>query len=394
MDNGEDRYLPEVAEKLEADIKKARDEGLAIIIAQHRPISTDNEADTAIESLDGGSVKNFYNGYLGSAKGGMSESTEKVYNLITSSADVIKAIVCGHEHIRYYTEIKATNGVIPQYVIRSAAYTEKAYGSKYSDYGCVTKIVFGGNTESIPAVTLAADTTADNKKVAPIDWWITTIEVPETDLGTYLRSDERGVRFSFEMNGLNGVSIGQNSERVMSNATITLNGVEYSLMDFGAIVSANAASPMENGAEGTKTVSAIKLNSIEDGKAAFSFAVPYIPTNEQQTFIRMRPYIIIDDGNDGEKILYGDVVQNTFGDCTEYNKEDSVEIEYSTNNVYLYGELGDVNGDGTVDICDLVRMKKHLADIVNCDEIGDMDNDGDITALDLTGLRKKLLGII
>lgn len=56
---------------------------------------------------------------------------------------------------------------------------------------------------------------------------------------------------------------------------------------------------------------------------------------------------------------------------------------------------GDLNGDGEVDIRDLVRLKKTLAGSTENNAASpDIDNSGDTTAIDLTFLRKFLLGII
>ena len=56
---------------------------------------------------------------------------------------------------------------------------------------------------------------------------------------------------------------------------------------------------------------------------------------------------------------------------------------------------GDINGDGVLDIRDLVHFKKYLANIycgIN-DKAADLNNDGEIKADDLVLLRKLLLGI-
>ena len=56
---------------------------------------------------------------------------------------------------------------------------------------------------------------------------------------------------------------------------------------------------------------------------------------------------------------------------------------------------GDVNGDSTVDIRDIIRLKKYSTNTVSADEIAvlfsDLDNSTFIDASDLTALRKKLL---
>ena len=58
---------------------------------------------------------------------------------------------------------------------------------------------------------------------------------------------------------------------------------------------------------------------------------------------------------------------------------------------------GDVNGDGTINIVDYIRLKKHFisgADNGNSDEGSDVNSDGAITSADLTALRNILLNVI
>ena len=58
---------------------------------------------------------------------------------------------------------------------------------------------------------------------------------------------------------------------------------------------------------------------------------------------------------------------------------------------------GDTNGDGTVDIIDLIRVKKHIAGVMTLTGIdfdtADIDKNGILDSADLTQLRKILLGI-
>lgn len=58
-------------------------------------------------------------------------------------------------------------------------------------------------------------------------------------------------------------------------------------------------------------------------------------------------------------------------------------------------EAGDVNGDGAVDIKDLVRFKRYEAkeDVEFFSEVADLNADGEITSQDIAALRKVLLGI-
>lgn len=62
--------------------------------------------------------------------------------------------------------------------------------------------------------------------------------------------------------------------------------------------------------------------------------------------------------------------------------------------VYPDFETGDLNGNGDIDIIDLIRLKKRIA-ILKTDLLGsaDINSDGSINAADLTLLRRTILGI-
>ena len=57
--------------------------------------------------------------------------------------------------------------------------------------------------------------------------------------------------------------------------------------------------------------------------------------------------------------------------------------------------INDINSDGSVNVLDLVRLKKILAGKAESNGASsDLDNSGDTSAVDLTILRKFLLGNI
>ena len=110
MDNNTDHYREWApayteyqAEMLEADIKKARQNGYIILIFQHEPISTMDPKDTIVNALGAGPDKDFYNrtGNLESDDA----ATTRAYGLIRENADVVRGVFCGHLHYDYYTEI-------------------------------------------------------------------------------------------------------------------------------------------------------------------------------------------------------------------------------------------------------------------------------------------------
>ena len=139
MDNTERRYSNEQLKKLTADIEYARKNSIGVIIFQHEPLCTHMEADKktkAIYVVSEWCYNAAYNFCDGKDKIGTDkddEITAAVYSLITGSADVIRALFCGHWHNPAYTEILATytDGEgnchkcnIPQYVVGSAAYLD------------------------------------------------------------------------------------------------------------------------------------------------------------------------------------------------------------------------------------------------------------------------------
>ncbi len=130
LDNANGGYSAEQAAKLSRDLQTCRDENLIALIFEHEPISTGDPADadnTPVRINDTSSSNDFYSVYRGSAK---KPDRSGVYALITSSADVVKGIFCGHHHCDHYTEVNATafedgkviETVIPQYVLTGSPY--------------------------------------------------------------------------------------------------------------------------------------------------------------------------------------------------------------------------------------------------------------------------------
>ena len=134
IDNTQSKYWPSQIDKLQADIDLARREGYAVLIFQHKPIPTLNEAHTAVKALDTNETYNFYKAEID-----LNDAvTKQVYEIITKNADVVKGVFAGHAHKHLYAEINATlpDGTpttIPQYVTRANAFDAVT--------GNVTKIV-------------------------------------------------------------------------------------------------------------------------------------------------------------------------------------------------------------------------------------------------------------
>lgn len=130
MNNSSNKYVGDQPEKLAADIEKARQQQLTVLIFQHIPLGTRNPDDSFVYPLiiSSGSGENFYANHIGGARYNADTTTQKVYDLITQNADVVRGVFCGHLHHDYYVEIPATyqkdgqtvETVIPQVVLNQS----------------------------------------------------------------------------------------------------------------------------------------------------------------------------------------------------------------------------------------------------------------------------------
>jgi len=109
LDNGQSRYFPCQLEKLQADIARARENGMVVLLFQHEPISTGRPEDRELYAFRRYDPE-FYDHYshlIGGPDRARDEATDRMYELITSSADVIRGIFVGHMHSAFWTEVKA-----------------------------------------------------------------------------------------------------------------------------------------------------------------------------------------------------------------------------------------------------------------------------------------------
>ena len=144
LDNSLGYFCECQIEKLEADIKKARDEGKIILAFMHEPIATKTHegAIPAFWEMKGAHKAFDFDGETTvGAKPDTDKATARVYSLLTKNADVVKGVFCGHRHSGFYTEISASytdeNGTheakIPQWVEPGNPYLNHA--------GIVTRII-------------------------------------------------------------------------------------------------------------------------------------------------------------------------------------------------------------------------------------------------------------
>ncbi len=137
LDNGKNTFWENQIEPLKRDIAIAREKGYTVLLFYHIPLATRNPDETSVVPIrnnDNSGNHDFCSDALG--KEGTTGATGELYDIITSSADVIKGAFCGHYHSAYYTEILAhytdENGnrvdtVIPQYVQTASVYDTYGY---------------------------------------------------------------------------------------------------------------------------------------------------------------------------------------------------------------------------------------------------------------------------
>ena len=136
IDNSQSKYLQGQAQKLKADMDAAREEGRAVLIFQHEPITPfDPTLGSVLANIANGGAGNSHNFSQSTIVLGVKptdEATGEVLDLIRTGADVIKGVFTGHLHSQYFVNIKACrieNGKeiptdIPQYIISGNPYFE------------------------------------------------------------------------------------------------------------------------------------------------------------------------------------------------------------------------------------------------------------------------------
>ncbi|MBO5059331.1 MAG: metallophosphoesterase [Clostridia bacterium] len=136
LDNSCHKYWDCQIEKMENDIKKARENDYIILVFQHEPISTGKLEDSCMDALIvcDRENENFYDKAIGISEKD-DEATQKMYELLIGNADVIKGFFCGHVHSGYYTEVNGSyidesgniiKTQIPQYVMEGLVYNDYA----------------------------------------------------------------------------------------------------------------------------------------------------------------------------------------------------------------------------------------------------------------------------
>ena len=128
LDNGSSRFWDSQIEPLKADLALAREKGYTVLLFYHIPLCTKNPNEAPLYPIRRNDTYewDFSVNEIGNPST-TDAATLEVYDIITNSADVIKATFCGHFHSDYTTEIIAktadgTDTVIPQYILTGNPY--------------------------------------------------------------------------------------------------------------------------------------------------------------------------------------------------------------------------------------------------------------------------------
>lgn len=134
----EARFTEKQLQQLRSDLAAARQNGYTVLIFVHEPFATHDPSDLEFRAADTmhlGDPSGYPRDFCGGAARGTcmvgsddcDEITRETYELITHSADIIKAIFAGHFHSDIHLNIRARTPdgeetVIPQFISTALAY--------------------------------------------------------------------------------------------------------------------------------------------------------------------------------------------------------------------------------------------------------------------------------
>ncbi len=133
FDNGTYKCTEDQYQKMKADIEKARENGYIVLLFYHIPYAVGGDdpnysASCMASDRNCNTSINYYTGdVIGGPEDNLDAPTQAVYDLIKNNGDIIKGMICGHEHEDMYTEFNAFTPdgepvIIPQHIMTSNAY--------------------------------------------------------------------------------------------------------------------------------------------------------------------------------------------------------------------------------------------------------------------------------
>ena len=149
------------------------------------------------------------------------------------------------------------------------------------------------------------------------------VKMPDLiDGGETSRTEETktglGLAFKFNL-AADGIAAVNGNVADLTNATVTLNGATYKLVEFGALLSNDTAIgtdgdafSLDNLSGRTIKVTAKYLMELEEDSATYAVRVINIPAEQADTTVYARAYYIYEDANGEQVIVYDEIYSATY----------------------------------------------------------------------------------
>ena len=136
--------------------------------------------------------------------------------------------------------------------------------------------------------------------------------------------DVHGLAFKFDITA-DGIGVKNGNFTDYTNATVTIDGVAYKLVEMGAVATNDAGVgvksddlTLDNLSDRTLQIKAERLFDLYEGGATYAVRIINIPAENEDTVIYARAYYIIE--MDGEQVtLYGDVYADNYDGQIDFN---------------------------------------------------------------------------
>ena len=133
-----------------------------------------------------------------------------------------------------------------------------------------------------------------------------------------------GLAFKFDV-AADGITASNNNVTDYTNATVTIDGVAYKLVDMGAIVTNDAAVGLsadkmnvDNLSTRTLKISAKYLFDLYDGGATYAIRVIHIPAEAEHVVVYARAYFVVE--MDGQlHTVYGEIYEDNYAGKIDMN---------------------------------------------------------------------------
>ena len=129
--------------------------------------------------------------------------------------------------------------------------------------------------------------------------------------------DVHGLAFKFDIVA-DGIAVKNSNFTDYTNATVTIDGVAYKLVEMGAVVTNDVAVgakaenlTLENLSGRTLQIKADRLFDLYEGGATYAVRIINIPADKEETVLYARGYYVVE--MDGELVtVYGDIYADNY----------------------------------------------------------------------------------